>query len=618
TANDMTAHLISDLKQSQSRQKTGLSSQTSTEQFPDNPKPASVAPEQLSIRGTALYDEDGESVARGMEERDWPGDVGSQQGRDLIRGYDLDAGLRYILLHGSDHGEAVAGQLTIQIKTLATDYPALFLRLYREMQSGEIESEKLLTRLTTAALKEMVAATLAVTYPAGSDLSDFVQALELFAQRAVNENNYYGQVVDHLINDKLIDFEQLAETSGVTIEQGAMADVVPVEVGEAVVEPVLPDDGQQLTTEFVSYLVMSREVTAVNPIRFSMIVERLLTQQPQTFRQTLLTQLIHPFAGQQLALLLPERLLGRLLRLLHRATYESVLSCGEAITSACYNMQTSTRPSQLRQLMWKFIFQNLFVEGRLFREVNFIRAYVAYLAQQLGRSESRVFNAELLQMLALNIGSLPQQFYQTIVMALNSPVDVAAVHPSRLDKRNEIADSSDDQGSSSSVVEDIYIGNAGQVLAAPYLPRLFEMLGLMKNSKFKDQAAAERAAHLLQYLVDERCDAPEYQLVLNKILCGVKTGTPIVREITASDSERAAVNGLLQGMIQNWKAVGNTSAAGLRLSFLQREGRLQRNESGWHLLVQPRAYDMLLDQLPWSFSLIKQPWMERVLHVEWR
>jgi hypothetical protein len=36
------------------------------------------------------------------------------------------------------------------------------------------------------------------------------------------------------------------------------------------------------------------------------------------------------------------------------------------------------------------------------------------------------------------------------------------------------------------------------------------------------------------------------------------------------------------------------------------------------LKVQPRAFDMLLDRLPWGFSIIKLPWMQGVLHVEWR
>jgi hypothetical protein len=124
--------------------------------------------------------------------------------------------------------------------------------------------------------------------------------------------------------------------------------------------------------------------------------------------------------------------------------------------------------------------------------------------------------------------------------------------------------------------------------------------------------------HLLQFLVNERTASPEYQLVLNKLLCGVQTGTPIAREIALIDREQEIIEGLIEGMIRNWTSIGQTSIAGLRQSFLQREGRLQRRENAWHLLVEPRAYDLLLDQIPWSFSIIKYPWMERVLHVDWR
>jgi len=58
----------------------------------------------------------------------------------------------------------------------------------------------------------------------------------------------------------------------------------------------------------------------------------------------------------------------------------------------------------------------------------------------------------------------------------------------------------------------------------------------------------------------------------------------------------------------------------LRQSFLMREGRLLRRESddAWSLTVSTKAYDLLLDSLPWRFSTIRLPWMQTVLHVKWR
>ena len=166
--------------------------------------------------------------------------------------------------------------------------------------------------------------------------------------------------------------------------------------------------------------------------------------------------------------------------------------------------------------------------------------------------------------------------------------------------------------------EEIYIANAGLVLATPYLPRLFSMLGLTGDAGFEDERSAERAVHLLQFAVNESCDSPEFLLVLNKILCGVQAGMPIVREIQASDQEREAVEGMLQAIIANWKVIGNTSPQGLRESFLQRAGRLRLREDGWHLEVEQKAIDVLLDRLPWSFSLVKYSWMRQPLYVEWR
>jgi hypothetical protein len=70
--------------------------------------------------------------------------------------------------------------------------------------------------------------------------------------------------------------------------------------------------------------------------------------------------------------------------------------------------------------------------------------------------------------------------------------------------------------------------------------------------------------------------------------------------------------------------VGHTSVAGLRESFLQREGRLQQDKTPagepprWRLRVHTRGIDVLLDRLPWSFQTIRLPWMQGALHVEWR
>ena len=166
---------------------------------------------------------------------------------------------------------------------------------------------------------------------------------------------------------------------------------------------------------------------------------------------------------------------------------------------------------------------------------------------------------------------------------------------------------------------EFYIYNAGQVLAAPYFPRLFNMLGLTKKGTFTDRQAAERAVHLLQFMVNEQTQSPEHQLLLNKILCGLSIEIPVCSRIELSEHERDTIEDLIRGMIQNWKTIGKTSINGLRGSFLQRKGKLLLRDDGmWHLTIEPGPFDMLLDRLPWRFAIIKHMWMDRAVHVTWR
>ncbi|MFZ5839180.1 MAG: contractile injection system tape measure protein, partial [Pseudomonadota bacterium] len=78
------------------------------------------------------------------------------------------------------------------------------------------------------------------------------------------------------------------------------------------------------------------------------------------------------------------------------------------------------------------------------------------------------------------------------------------------------------------------------------------------------------------------------------------------------------IDGLLNAIISHWNSLGSTSIEGLRTTFIQREGQLLDEEKQWQLSVIPGAFDMLLDQIPWSFQTIKFPWMDKPLFVTWR
>ncbi|NEO87276.1 MAG: hypothetical protein F6J87_23895 [Spirulina sp. SIO3F2] len=164
---------------------------------------------------------------------------------------------------------------------------------------------------------------------------------------------------------------------------------------------------------------------------------------------------------------------------------------------------------------------------------------------------------------------------------------------------------------------EIYIQNAGLVLFWPFLTHWFTTLSLVAAKQFITLDANHRAILLLQYLVDSSPTSSEAQLALNKLLCGVnlEDSLPTTLELLKTEAQEAET--LLTAVIHHWSALGNISSHALQQSFLQRNGLLTFTHDHYLLQVEQKTHDILLDRLPWSIKIIKLPWMEWVLHVEW-
>lgn len=168
-------------------------------------------------------------------------------------------------------------------------------------------------------------------------------------------------------------------------------------------------------------------------------------------------------------------------------------------------------------------------------------------------------------------------------------------------------------------LETVYLANAGLVLLWPFLTMLFDRLGYLENQQFHDDASQRRAALLLQFLASGAAAVPEYQLPLNKLLCGLAQGQPLPRELALTDAEIELGESLLKAVITRWDSLKNTSIAGLRETFLLRSGKLEwLPDDRIVLTVEPKTLDILLDRRPWSISIIKLPWMTAPLYVSWR
>ena len=159
----------------------------------------------------------------------------------------------------------------------------------------------------------------------------------------------------------------------------------------------------------------------------------------------------------------------------------------------------------------------------------------------------------------------------------------------------------------------------GLVLLHPYLPRLLKGCGLLDDPGLGiSQAALPRACSLLHALACGDAEASEHQLPLIKLLLGRAPDQALTGSLPSlTVADRDEIDSLLAAVRSHWKALGKTSADGLRLSFLQRRGLLQRADGAWRMTMQAEGFDVLLDLLPWSISLVKLPWMALPLMVDW-
>ncbi|GAA3591326.1 contractile injection system tape measure protein [Flavivirga amylovorans] len=166
--------------------------------------------------------------------------------------------------------------------------------------------------------------------------------------------------------------------------------------------------------------------------------------------------------------------------------------------------------------------------------------------------------------------------------------------------------------------ESAFIENAGMIIMGPYIPMLFERMGLLENKAFKNDACQQKAVYVLQYAVTGKTEFEEHLLVLNKIICGMDIHTPMRSVIALKEEEKELIDGLLKAIIAHWSTIGNTSVEGLRSSFLYRRGRITIEEKKYVLIVEETSYDMLLDNIPWSIGQLKLSWMEKLVEIIWR
>ncbi len=168
-------------------------------------------------------------------------------------------------------------------------------------------------------------------------------------------------------------------------------------------------------------------------------------------------------------------------------------------------------------------------------------------------------------------------------------------------------------------LQEIPVKNAGLVLVWPFLSTLFEKLDYLdEDGQFVSKEIQAKAVVLLHFLSTNSEEYEEYHLVLNKVMCGFPIDEPIEPGFIITETEKRLVGKLLGAVVDQWKALKNTSINALRGSFLLRNGVLyNKDHSSWILKVDKKSYDLLIGKLPWGFSMIRMRWVMYTIKVDW-
>lgn len=158
---------------------------------------------------------------------------------------------------------------------------------------------------------------------------------------------------------------------------------------------------------------------------------------------------------------------------------------------------------------------------------------------------------------------------------------------------------------------------SGLVLLYPFLKPFFTELDFIRDGNWTDDLSQQRAIHILHFLGTGAQEQGEWNLLLEKLMCGLAPDFPIERRILITEKEIAECNALLEAVIEHWTALKKTSPRALQETFLKRDGLLSKTEKGWLLQIERKTQDILLEALPWSYSMMRLSWNEYLIEVLW-
>lgn len=163
--------------------------------------------------------------------------------------------------------------------------------------------------------------------------------------------------------------------------------------------------------------------------------------------------------------------------------------------------------------------------------------------------------------------------------------------------------------------KEMFVQNVGLVLLNPFLPALFKQLELLGDDK--QLTNPELVANVLHYAATGREGDYEFEMTFEKYLCGLPPSMSLKKNIVLTQAQKDEVDKMLGVVLEYWSALKSQSIELVRNEFLSRPGKWIIEKNNHRLIVERKAFDLLLDKLPWSYSMIKFSWLEDLLFVEW-
>ena len=160
--------------------------------------------------------------------------------------------------------------------------------------------------------------------------------------------------------------------------------------------------------------------------------------------------------------------------------------------------------------------------------------------------------------------------------------------------------------------------NAGVLILWPLLPGLFTRFNLLKKQEFVSCEAQLQAVCLLDKLVWNDEDAiADWRTSLSKLLCGVEIDKVIPPELYPSQEMMEDTSQWLLDSFSSMDIFSKCTISDVRELILQRPGWIIKEESGWTVMVDEDASDILLREIPWPMNEVMYPWLKNILWIDW-